>query len=64
LAAALALRPGPVFLDLFDGWNGLENELEQRGFAVQRPFSRMALGTAAMSGNPDRLFVSAGPEFG
>lgn len=64
LAAALALRPGPVFLDLFDRWEALAALLESHKFVVQRPFTRMALGGAPARGDPARLFVAAGPEFG
>jgi predicted N-acetyltransferase YhbS len=64
LAAALALRSGPVFLDLFDRWDTLAALLESRKFAVQRPFTRMALGATTDRGDPARLFVAAGPEFG
>jgi GNAT superfamily N-acetyltransferase len=64
LAAALAMRPGPVFLDLFDRWDALAAPLERQGFVVQRPFTRMALGATTARGDPARLFVAAGPEFG
>ncbi len=64
LDAALALRPGPVFVDLFDCWGELADSLQRRGFSVQRPFTRMALGADVPRGDPARLFVAAGPEFG
>lgn len=64
LEAALDAATGPVFLDLADRWDGLKRCLEQRGFTVQRPFLRMGLRRAAPFGNPARLFVVAGPEFG
>ena len=64
LGAALDLPQGPVFLDLPDRWDGLAARLRGRGFAVQRPFVRMALGERPMQAANDQLFVLAGPEFG
>lgn len=64
LGAALDLSQGPVFLDLPDRWDGLAARLRGRGFAVQRPFVRMALGERPMQAANDQLFVLAGPEFG
>lgn len=64
LDAALAATPGPVFLDLADRWEGLADRLRARGFTPQRPFLRMGLGGAGTPGDPRRLFVAAGPEFG
>ena len=64
LAAALDAAPGPVFIDLLDGREFLARMLSGRGFEVQRPFSRMALGTSTPFGDPALLFAAAGPEFG
>jgi hypothetical protein len=64
LEAALGAVAGPVFLDLVDRWDGIARRLEQRRFTVQRPFLRMGLHRAAPFGDPSRLFVVAGPEFG
>jgi GNAT superfamily N-acetyltransferase len=64
LDAALGASAGPVFLDLIDTWDAVKRGLERRGFTVQRPFLRMGLHRAAPFGNPDCLFVVAGPEFG
>jgi hypothetical protein len=64
LEAALGAATGPVFLDLADRWDALKQRLEQHGFTVQRPFLRMGLRRAAPFGDPARLFVVAGPEFG
>ena len=63
LAAGLAARPGAV-LDLHVGDpHGLHAWLQAHGGAVQRPFTRMALG-ADPPGDPDRILAVAGPEFG
>ncbi len=64
LGAALGAASGPVFLDLVDRWENMTRTLRQRGFTVQRPFTRMALNRATPLGDPTRLFVVAGPEFG
>lgn len=64
LAAALASVAGPAFLDIADRAADLAAGLRRRGFTVQRPFLRMALGCNAPYGDPARLFVAAGPEFG
>lgn len=64
LTAALGAASGPVFLDVADRWPKLGALLQQRGFTVQRPFLRMALGRGAPSGDTERSFVVAGPEFG
>lgn len=63
LAAGLAACPGAV-LDLRgDDPFGLGAWLARHGGAVQRPFTRMALG-ADPPGDPARLLAVAGPEFG
>jgi GNAT superfamily N-acetyltransferase len=64
LAAALDAAPGPVFIDLLDGRESLARMLSDRGFEIQRPFTRMALGTSTPFGDPALLFAAAGPEFG
>jgi hypothetical protein len=64
LNTALDAATGPVFLDLTDRWTELKRLLQQRGFTVQRPYLRMALRRDAPFGDPSRLFVIAGPEFG
>jgi GNAT superfamily N-acetyltransferase len=64
LAGALALACGPVFLDLLEGSKGLAPLLEARGFRIQRPFRRMALGRDTLPGDPAQLVCAAGPEFG
>ena len=64
LDAALGCVSGPVFLDLIDGRDILIRHLQQRGFSVQRPFLRMGLDRRAPFGDPAKLFVVAGPEFG
>jgi GNAT superfamily N-acetyltransferase len=64
LTAALDTVTGPVFLDAADRWLQLGTLFKQRGFTVQRPFLRMALGRGAPFGDVERTFVVAGPEFG
>lgn len=64
LAAAIGTIAGPIFLDLFAGWNGLTALLAANGFRRQRPFRRMALGRSNLPGDTARLVLAAGPEFG
>jgi GNAT superfamily N-acetyltransferase len=64
LATAIAAARGKVFLDLFTPWRDLEALLETCGFVRQRPFVRMALDRPSLPGDPQRLAVAAGPEFG
>jgi GNAT superfamily N-acetyltransferase len=64
LDAALGCIKGPVFLDVLDGRDALIGRLRQRGFTMQRPFLRMSSSRRVAFGDPTRLFVIAGPEFG
>jgi GNAT superfamily N-acetyltransferase len=64
LATAIAAARGKVFLDLFTPWHGLGALLEARAFVRQRPFVRMALDRPSLPGDPRRLAIAAGPEFG
>ena len=64
LVTALRAVAGPVFLDVPKRWSELAAWLEQAGFARQRPYLRMSLGSAAPLVCGDRMFVLAGPEFG
>ena len=54
---------GTVFLDVPDRWAAVAGWLASHGFAVQRPFLRMARGDAPRA-DQARMFVIAGPEFG
>jgi GNAT superfamily N-acetyltransferase len=64
LAAALHAIVGPIFLDVPKRWAELIAWLERAAFVRQRPYVRMALGSAAPLACGDRMFVLAGPEFG
>lgn len=64
LTAALGRIQGPVLLDLPTRWEGLSRLLGDKGFRQERPFLRMALDRQEAFGEPDRLFVVAGPELG
>jgi GNAT superfamily N-acetyltransferase len=61
---ALRAAPGPVYLDLLDGRAALLPWLQQQGFTLQRPFTRMVCGTATAPGNTDAVVLVAGPELG
>ena len=54
---------GPVQVDLADRHLVLLEGLVARGFLLQRPFTRMALG-AAVPGDPAQVVLVAGPELG
>jgi hypothetical protein len=64
LDAALGAASGSVFLDLVDGRDEIKRSLQARGYTVQRSFLRMALHRSTPFGDPPRLFVATGPEFG
>jgi GNAT superfamily N-acetyltransferase len=64
LATAIAEARGKVFLDLFTPWRDLAALLETCGFVRQRPFVRMALDRPSLPGDPGRLAIASGPEFG
>ncbi|MBP0494532.1 GNAT family N-acetyltransferase [Pararoseomonas indoligenes] len=64
LRAALARAPGEVIIDIADRCTALADALRARGFAPERPYTRMALGHAAPFGDPSRLMAVAGPELG
>jgi GNAT superfamily N-acetyltransferase len=67
LDAALAAAPGPVFADAPAMHEGFGAALAARGFARQRPFTRMvrdAGGAPRAPGDPSRLRLVAGPELG
>jgi len=61
---ALAGIEGQVFIDLADRHTTLRNWLAARGFAPQRPFTRMILRHPAPLDEPARIFAIAGPELG
>lgn len=66
LAAALAAVSGPVYLDLLDSRTSMKASLEARGFAFQRPFTRMVhtAGAARAPGDASLVYCPAGPELG
>jgi GNAT superfamily N-acetyltransferase len=66
LAAALRQIKSPVYLDLLDSRQETRMWLEERGFAFQRPFTRMvhAQGRAVAPGDASLVHCPAGPELG
>jgi hypothetical protein len=64
LRDALAAVDGPVYVDLLDSRDAMKTELQQQGFAFQRPFTRMVHGRSTAPGDPARLWLVAGPELG
>jgi GNAT superfamily N-acetyltransferase len=61
---ALDAIDGRVFVDLADTKIDLRSFLDARGFAVARPFTRMAFGSSARFDDAARTFAVAGPEYG
>lgn len=65
LGGALAHVSGPVYVDIADHATGLQAWAVQQGFAIQRPFTRMAHGPGAYApGDASLVFCPAGPELG
>jgi GNAT superfamily N-acetyltransferase len=64
LTEAIRAASGRVLVDVLDAGRVLLPTLTARGFRLQRPFTRMALGLAALPGNPALMMAAAGPEFG
>ncbi|MEQ1805744.1 MAG: GNAT family N-acetyltransferase [Burkholderiaceae bacterium] len=60
----LGTMTGPVFIDLLDRCTALMPWLEQQGFSVQRPFTRMVRGALSAPGDPSKIVLVAGPELG
>ncbi|MCG6205537.1 GNAT family N-acetyltransferase [Rhodopseudomonas sp. HC1] len=59
----VASETGPVLLDAVAGSSGFVDALQQRGWAVERPFLRMRHGAGTTA--PGELpFAVAGPEYG
>lgn len=64
LAHALARIEGPVLIDALDEHGQLRTQLPAAGFAVERGYTRMALGTDPDFGEAATLIAIAGPELG
>ena len=64
LEHALQALTGAVFIDACDHQADFVARLEKLGFRPQRPYLRMAKGTAESFGVPDKMFAMSGPELG
>lgn len=64
LLERLPIGAMPLFIDVPQTWQKIGAWLKARGFAVQRSFARMGYHRQEPFGTPDRLFATAGPEFG
>ena len=64
LARGLAALDGPVYIDLADAQAPVRAWLAERGFAAQRPLTRMLLRRPTGFDDPARTFAVAGPELG
>ena len=58
------VKPGLVFIDLADSKTVVREWLEARGFAPQRPFTRMLHGRSTGFDDGRRTYAVIGPEFG
>lgn len=64
-AAALGRAEGPVYVDIADHAAPLQQWALVQGFAVQRPFTRMAHGPRGYApGDASLVYCPAGPELG
>jgi GNAT superfamily N-acetyltransferase len=61
---ALSQLQGPVLVDVLDCHAGLAPQLAQAGFAIERSYTRMALGSTPNFGDAARMVAIAGPELG
>jgi hypothetical protein len=61
---AIRAASGRVVVDVLDAGSVLIPALIAHDFRVQRRFTRMALGLAALPGDPAQMMAAAGPEFG
>jgi GNAT superfamily N-acetyltransferase len=64
LARALNALDAPIYIDLADAKADIRSWLEARGFAPQRPYTRMLLGRSGAFDDPRRTYALAGPELG
>jgi hypothetical protein len=53
-----------LYIDIVDRHTSLRSWALMRGFAVQRPFTRMVHGTGRAPGNNETVMLVAGPELG
>jgi GNAT superfamily N-acetyltransferase len=60
----LATMDGPIYVDVANSKRALLSWLSERGFEVQRPFTRMVFGRDSGFDDPSRIFAVAGPELG
>lgn len=64
LSQALRAVGPPLYVDVVDHAPALRQWLEARGFAFQRPFTRMVRGAARAPGDERLVYCVAGPELG
>ena len=64
LQSALAAVPAPLYVDAVDHAPNVQQWLEARGFAFQRPFTRMIHAGGRAPGNERLVYLVAGPELG
>jgi hypothetical protein len=63
LEAAMAEIAGPILIDVPDHHPEVQVWLRERGFVVQRCYTRMLRGRSTPIDDPSRVVAIAGPEF-
>ncbi|MBC7802781.1 MAG: GNAT family N-acetyltransferase [Candidatus Parcubacteria bacterium] len=64
LNAGLERVGAPVYVDVADHAPGLQAWTRSQGFEIQRPFTRMVVGTDRAPGDESLVYCPAGPELG
>lgn len=64
LDAAMNRVEIPIYIDIADHAPSLQSRAQQRGFEIQRPFTRMVHGERHVPGEAALVFCPAGPELG
>lgn len=64
LEQALGTLAGAVYVDVVDHAPRIQQWVQERGFAFQRPFTRMVHGAGRAPGNEKLVYLVAGPELG
>lgn len=63
MSHAFTSMKGDVFVDIADRHRSIRVWLDELGFVVQRPFTRMLLGRSAPIGRSESVVAITGPEF-
>jgi GNAT superfamily N-acetyltransferase len=64
VAYAASKLVGPVYIDILDRHDRFRSWLLEQEFSIQRPFTRMAMGSGIAYGDAQQIMAIAGPELG